>query len=658
VTVTETFIRQCLEPGGKLAAVISQYESRPQQLDMAIDIFNALLNKSEVFLAEAGTGTGKSLAYLIPIAALQQRAIVSTGTKNLQEQLITKDIPLLNKLLDKTLHAVLMKGRSNYLCLRRYEEFALQPAFHTMQEKKRWLKIRNWAEDTDTGDRAEIAFLPDNSDLWHSVCSRREECFGIRCPHYRSCFLLRLKIQAQAADLVVVNHHLYFADTTLRKENSFSTLPPAETIVFDEAHLLEEIATQFLGSHLSHGDILDFVKMIRRWKPGRKDMQEAEWRLEPSLRSLEEGAKLFFDSMPSGEGRFPLSDIFKNETERMGLVLVERLNNLRADLHREGLIPAEFVDEWKEICRMLSDSTRLFLERSEPAMAWWGEHTSQGNALHATPVDISGDFSRILKKPGQAVILTSATLTMENSFDFLKERLGLPESLTCIYPSPFDYARQGILYLPQTLPYPDHPDFYAECAKEITRILDMSDGRAFILTTSYAGMEKLRVLLNGSIAFPLFVQGDEPKRVLIEKFRSDIHSVLLATISFWQGVDVPGESLSAVIIDKLPFASPADPVTRAKVDYFRENGMDPFSGFQVPSAVMMLKQGIGRLIRSRSDRGLVAVLDQRILTRSYGRKFLRSLPGFSLSRKFEHVRLFFNKTGDPTPGLHQETSAQ
>lgn len=656
--MTEIFIRQCLEPGGKLASVISHYEFRPQQLEMAIDIFNALLHKEEIFLAEAGTGTGKSLAYLIPIAAMQQRAIVSTGTKNLQEQLITKDIPLLNTLLDNELHAVLMKGRNNYLCLRRYEEFASQPAFQTMREKKRWSRIMEWAEYTDTGDRSEMAFLPDNSELWHSICSRREECFGLRCPHYRSCFLLRLKIQAQSADLVVVNHHLYFADMTLRKENSFSTLPQAETIVFDEAHLLEEVATQFLGSHLSQGDILDFVKMIRRWKPGRKDMQEAEWRLEPSLRRLEEGVKLFFDSMPSGEGRFAISDIINNETERMGTVLVERLNNLRSDLEREGLIPAEFVDEWNDICRMLSDSTRLFLARTEPAMAWWGEHTSQGNALHATPVDISGDFSRILKRPDQSVILTSATLTMQNSFDFMKDRLGIPGSLTCIYPSPFDYARQGILYLPQTLPFPDHPGFYPECAKEITRILEMSEGRAFILTTSYAGMEKLRALLNETIAFPLFVQGDEPKRILIEKFRSDIHSVLLATISFWQGVDVPGESLSAVIIDKLPFASPADPVTRARVEYFRENGMDPFSGFQVPSAVMMLKQGIGRLIRSRSDRGLVAVLDQRILTRSYGQKFIRSLPGFSISSNFEDVRAFFSKSEDPIPGLHPGTSAQ
>ncbi|MGB3976855.1 MAG: helicase C-terminal domain-containing protein [bacterium] len=639
--MTEVFIRQCLEPRGKLEKLIPWYEYRSQQLEMSIDIYNALHNKTEVFLAEAGTGTGKSLAYLLPVAAIQKRAIISTGTKNLQEQLIKKDIPLLNQLLDKTLYAVLMKGRNNYLCQRRFEDFRSNPEFYSVKEKTDWQKIQDWADCTETGDREEMDFLSDTSETWQEICSRREECLGQRCPFNRSCFLARLKIQAQAADLIVVNHHLYFADTALRKDNSFSALPQADIVVFDEAHLLEDIATHFLGSHLSHADIRSFVKMIRRWKSERDDLKSVIKRLENPLRGLEEGAKLFFDSMPSGTGRFALENIMLKETERLGSVLLERLDDFQVSLAREVLVLEEFIDDWKETCRTFSDSMRLFIERSEPGIAWWGEHTGQGNALHATPVDISRDFKRTFLKSGQSVVLLSATMTTENSFKYIIDRLGLADSQTQIYPSPFDYTEQGILYLPQALPDPNHPDFYAECAQEIIRLLEITQGKAFILSTSYAGMEKLHSLIVDSIKHTLLVQGDMPKHRLIKKFQQDVHSVLLATISFWQGVDVPGESLSAVIIDKLPFASPSDPVVKARIKFFREKELDPFNGFQVPLAVMMLKQGIGRLIRSRSDRGLVAVLDQRISTRRYGQKFIQSLPEFKISHSLDDVRLFF-----------------
>lgn len=641
--MTEVYIKQCLEPKGKLAGLFPGYEFRPQQLDLAIDIYNALFNKAKLFLAEAGTGTGKSLAYLLPVAVIGKRAIISTGTKNLQEQLIKKDIPLLNQLLDRELYAVLMKGRNNYLCLRRFEDFYSNPGFYSVAEKKHWQKILDWAGATETGDREEMSFLHDSSETWQEICSRREECMGQRCPFYRSCFLTRLKIHAQEADMVVVNHHLYFADTALRKENSFSTLPQADVIVFDEAHLLEEIATQFLGSHLSHADIRNFVKMIRRWKPERDDFKDVGKRLEGPLRGLEEGAKLFFDSMPSGTGRFSLEDVMQKETERMGLALLERIKNLRVSLEQERLILEDYFDDWKETCRTFSDSTQLFIERSEPGVAWWGEHTSQGNALHATPVDISGEFQRVFLKSDQSAILLSATLTTENSFEYIIDRLGLTETQTQIYLSPFNYSEQGILYLPKLLSNPNHSDFYTECAQEIIRILEITQGKAFILSTSYAGMEKLHSLLVDSIKHTLLVQGDKPKRLLIKKFQKDVHSVLLATISFWQGVDVPGESLSAVIIDKLPFASPADPVIKARVNYFRQRDLDPFNGFQVPSAVMMLKQGIGRLIRSKSDRGLVAVMDQRIVTQRYGQKFIQSLPKFKISHSLEDVWQFFHK---------------
>ena len=637
----EQFIRTCLEPDGRLARAFLNYEFRPQQLEMALDVAATLQSETGIFIAEAGTGTGKSLAYLIPAAAMKRHVIISTGTKNLQEQLMKNDIPLLNTILDRAIYAVLIKGRQNYLCLRRFELFSDHPEFSSVKEKKLWQSVVDWAVSTDTGDSAEMDFLPDYSPLWKNICTRRDDCMGVRCPYYSSCFLLRLKIKAQAADMVVVNHHLYFADVMLRQKSSVSALPDTHAVIFDEAHLLEEIVTQFLGAHLGQGDVFDFTRLIRRWKPERKDLGKAGWGLDVCLKQVEEGAVLFFNSMPSGEGRFDFVPMMKEEVVRLGNVFIERLDSLRGRLDGEGLIPAEFIVEWKEICRNMANAVRLFMDHSEPGMAWWGEHTNQGNYLHAGPVDISGDFLSIISNPVRPVILTSATLTTDSTFDFLVSRLGLQRSENRIYPSPFDFAQQGIMYMPVHLPNPNSQNFYDECAVEIQKILEITQGRAFILTTSYTGLEKLRALLTDAIPFPLLVQGDKPKSVIIDDFRRDVRSVLLATISFWQGVDVPGESLSAVIIDKLPFASPGDPLVKARVEFLKAQGQDPFYGFQVPNAIMMLKQGVGRLIRSKTDRGMITILDHRIQKMGYGRKFLRSLPGFSQTSDLHEVNYFF-----------------
>ncbi|MBN1878498.1 ATP-dependent DNA helicase [bacterium] len=626
-----------------MASAFPLYEFRSQQLQMALDVATTLQSGSGVFIAEAGTGTGKSLAYLIPAAAIKRTVVISTGTKNLQEQLLNKDIPLLNRLLDSPVQAVLLKGRQNYLCLRRLQDFQSRPEFHSVREKKMWPAILEWSGTTESGDSGEMDFLPDYSPIWRQICSRREECLGGHCPNYRSCFLLRLRIKAQSANLVIVNHHLFFADTILRQNNAISVLPDSYATIFDEAHLLEETVTQFLGAHIGQGDIDDFIRMIKRCKPARKDLGAGGWAIEPMLKSLDEGSAMFFGSMQAGEGRFDLDSAMDEETIRMGGILSERLMRLRSSFDGEGLIPSEFLVEWKEICRTMKDSVDLFLARSEPGMAWWGEHTSHGNYLHAGPVDISDDFPALLNYLQRPVILTSATLTADDTFEYFISRLGLHHAETRIYPSPFDYKTQGILYLPTTLPDPRSDDFYEACADEILKILTLTRGRAFILTTSYSGMEKLHMLLIDRCPYPMLVQGEKPKTVLIEEFRNNMHSVLLATISFWQGVDVPGESLSAVIIEKLPFASPGDPLVKARVGFMKSQGVDPFNSFQVPNAIMMLKQGVGRLIRSRSDRGLVTVLDRRILLMGYGRKFLRSLPSFTQTTDFKDVNQFFSE---------------
>ncbi|MCD4653346.1 ATP-dependent DNA helicase [bacterium] len=643
---TDDMIRQCLRPDGLLSAGIPNYEFRPQQLQMALDIAATLHSVDGVFMAEAGTGTGKSLAYLIPAALLLRNVVISTGTKNLQEQLIEKDIPLLNKLLDQPVLAVLVKGRQNYLCKRRMKSFRERPEFNSVAEKKLFKLICVWENNTVVGDRAEMEFLPDYTSLWQNICSRRDDCMGGRCPEYGSCFLLRLRIRAQAADLVVVNHHLFFADAAMRRKNSISALPDTKAVIFDEAHLLDEIVTQFLGVHLGQTEINDFLRLIRRWKPSRKDLGKGKWSLTGVLGSVEEGAVMFFGSLQAGDGRFELLSRLNEETCRMGVLFIERLEYLNQNLDREGLIPQEFIDEWKQLCEEIIGKVRFFMSHDEPDMAWWGEHSPKGNSLHASPIDISEDFPRIIQNPLRPVIMTSATLTTGDSFNFIINRLGIHHCETTIYPSPFDYATQGLIYIPENIPEPNHPDFFQAGASEILQIIEASKGRAFILTTSYSAMNKFRDLIEDELEYNLLVQGDAPKQRLIRDFIKDKNSVLLATISFWQGVDVPGEALSAVIIDRLPFASPSDPVVRAKIDHLNDRNGNAFMKYQVPSAIMMLKQGVGRLIRSRADRGLVVVLDNRILKKRYGSEFIRSLPGFTRARSIDVIERFFNETSD------------
>lgn len=635
-------IRQCLQPGGQLSLQIEQYESRPQQLQMSLDIATTLQSVNGILMAEAGTGTGKSLAYLIPAALLRQNVVVSTGTKALQEQLINKDIPLLNTLLEDPINAVLVKGRRNYLCARRFNQFRDRPEFQSMAEKRRFSAVCDWVAETKSGDRAEMDFLPDFSPLWNNICSRRDDCMGGRCPEYATCYLLKLRVRAQAADLVVVNHHLFFADAALRRSSAMAALPDSQAVIFDEAHLLDDIVTQFLGVHLGQPEILDLIRLIRRWKPTRKELGGEKWALAGALGSVEEGAAMFFGSMPSGEGRFELLPQMSDEIGRYGTLLIERVENLSQALEKDGLIPEEFTAEWKQVCRGISDKTRFFLAHDEPGMAWWGEHTSQGNILHACPIEIADEFPKIIQDPIRPVVLTSATLTTGNTFNYMTDRLGLQHATTAVYPSPFDYPNQGQLYIPDHLPDPNHNDFLAACSTEIMDIVNATNGRAFILTTSYSAMRAIREQIEDQLEFRMLVQGDAPKRRLIREFIEDTHSVLLATMSFWQGVDVPGEALSTVIINRLPFGSPGDPMIRARIEFMNDNGVNAFFNYQIPSAVMMLKQGVGRLIRSKSDRGLIAVLDNRIIKKQYGRQFLDSLPGFSRVRSIDEVITFFN----------------
>ena len=627
-----------------MAQRIFNYEFRPQQLQMALDICDVLLGDS-VFLAEAGTGTGKSLAYLLPAALMKKKVIISTGTKNLQEQLFFHDIPLLNQLIPEPVIAELMKGRSNYLCRQRWGNLLKNKQLKAGLSAEHLAKINDWIDVTHTGDRSELDFLPDSSLLWQEICSRPESCRGGACLYSANCFIIRLKIRAQQADLVVTNHHLFLADTLLRKQNIASPLPDCEAVVFDEGHLLDAIATEFLGVHLSGFAILDFLSRLNVYKktnlknPLSRETTD-EWVLEGSIRAIKDAVSFYFDSFGKGEGRFLLDGKYNEEISRRALRLHDSLISLKSVFRSEKNIPEESYLEIESQIRSFCESLSFIDAMSETNYVYWGEHTRRGSTLHSNPIDISDEFPGMVTEPDRPLIMTSATLSIKNTFDYICQRLGFKSPGSEIYPSPFNYQQQALLYLPVHLPFPEDSQFYSAVIDEIKKIIRISEGKALILTTSYRGLNEIQRGLTGEIDYTLLVQGQAPKRSLLTTFKNDRHSVLLATASFWQGVDVPGDALSCLIIDKIPFASPGDPIVQARIEYIKIRGGKPFSEFQIPEAVMSLKQGLGRLIRSSSDSGIAVVLDKRIRVRHYGKMFLDSIPNFKITGDLEDVRNF------------------
>jgi len=632
-------ITSILEPGGILSQRMIGYEYRSQQLEMALNICD-ILKQNEVFFAEAGTGTGKSLAYLLPAAFFGKQIIISTGTKNLQEQLFFNDIPLLNKLIPEPVDAVLIKGRSNYLCRKRWDIFITYPGLPVGMSKSDVDRISDWIQSTETGDRSELPFLKDSSRIWSEICSRSQVCQGPVCKHYHQCFVVKLKIKAQKADLIIVNHHLIFADRMLKLKQRSSPLPEGAAVVFDEAHLIENIATEFLGTRVSNADIQDFISLLKLFKDTSSKM--SSWALNHPIQKVNESASIYFGLFGKGEGRFDLASKYDDELFRQGIKLTQTIENLKAEMMLVDKIPDEVKIELENRLTEILESVRFIQSMNDNDCVFWGEHSQSGVVLHANPIDISDDFPELAGSHLRPVILTSATLTVGSSFDYICARLGMIDAKTCIYPSPFNYSEQAVLYLPDHLPIPGDDRFYDEVAEEVSKLIHLSEGRAFVLCTSYKGLSVIKEHLEDHIDYNLLVQGEAPKQILLDSFREDIHSVLIATISFWQGVDVPGPSLSCVIIDKLPFAAPSDPITKARILSLKEEGKDPFFEIQIPEAVMILKQGLGRLIRSQNDTGVVAIMDRRCFTRRYGEIFLSSIPEFNLTHDASDVKRFFD----------------
>jgi ATP-dependent DNA helicase DinG len=623
---------------GALANVIAGYSPRAAQIDMAKSIADAIAGEHHL-IAEAGTGTGKTFAYLIPAILSGKKVIVSTGTKNLQDQLFNKDLPLIRKALPrKPFKASLLKGRANYLCTYRLE-LALNSAFgYSKEEASALAQIKAWSQRTRAGDVSEVADVHDGDPVWYHATSTTDNCLGQNCPDYADCFLTKARKQAQEADIVVVNHHLLCADWSIRETGFGELLPNAEVVVIDEAHQLADTASNFLGVTLSGKQLTDLADdAVAEYFTDAKDM--------PDLRTACEDLQLEIKDMRLAFGlelrRGEWQDIESNPKIAGALEsLQKQLARLTDQLERAS-IRSKGLESCFDRAEALDMQLETLINDKDGQWIKWYETYSKSFTLSRTPLDIAKEFRGFMARHKATWIFTSATLSVASNFTHFSNSLGLNGAASQSWDSPFDYPNQALFYHPKGLPQPNDPQFTDKILDFVLPVLEASRGRAFFLFTSHRALQRAAQLLDGKIDHPLLVQGSKSKGVLLEQFKELGNAVLLATASFWEGVDVRGDALSCVIIDKLPFASPGDPVLKARMQAMEKQGRNPFFEHQLPSAIIMLRQGVGRLIRDVNDRGVLMVCDPRLLKRSYGQMFLDSVPAMKRSREIDDVRQFF-----------------
>jgi ATP-dependent DNA helicase DinG len=666
-------VRAVFGPAGPLARALPDFEPRAGQLEMASAVAK-VFEHGGVLLAEAGTGTGKTLAYLVPAILSRERVLVSTGTKNLQEQIFFKDIPLLRDALDVPFTATYMKGRANYLCLHKLDQLGEGGGAAAPLVDNVFLPIiRRWSTQTPTGDRAELSDLPEELPFWNEISATAETCLGAECPRYDDCFITRMRQRAAASDVVIVNHHLLCADAAVRHHAYGEVIPACSRAILDEAHQLEDVATQYFGYGVSNYRFEELARDIERSlfvivQNDRKAKEE----VTKAIARLRDYARAFFSDLAfahrgsgavKSEERIRATASSLAETRESAADLTSALDVIEATLtlllgvrlkpdatssDADDDVDAreqrqEDVAALARRARELRDELRRLVAAKDEEYVYFVEFRARGIFLRAAPIDVSAIVREVLLDKMRTTVLTSATLSVDGTFEYVRARLGIREAGEVRLQSEFDFERQAILYLPPKMPDPRSDAFATAAGREVIEILKRTQGRAFVLFTSYATMRAVQSIAEMALDYPILAQGTLPRSQLLAQFRETPHSVLFATSSFWQGVDVVGEALSCVIVDKLPFASPSDPITAARIDQIRARGGDPFADYQVPLAVLTLQQGLGRLIRHRRDRGVLAVLDPRIRTKGYGRRFIASLPPAPVVHELSHVVAFFSR---------------
>jgi ATP-dependent DNA helicase DinG len=650
-------------PGGTLERAVGGFRHRPQQVEFAEAVLDAIEGHG-VLVAEAGTGTGKTFAYLVPALLAGGRVIVSTGTKTLQDQLFHRDLPRVRQALGLAVDTALLKGRANYVCLHHLEAAAEQGVFASREEISHLQKIKSFAARTMSGDRSECADVPETSPAWAQATSTRENCLGSGCRHYQECFVMKARKRAAEADVIVVNHHLFFADVALRDEGAADLLPAANTVIFDEAHHLPDLARLFFGEALSTTQMVELARDVR--------MAEAQFaregnQLGDAAATFERAARDLRLSLGNAAGRTALAairdrgafdralDALADEARK--LVTALQAQEERAEEIRNCRLRADQVlgriAEWREAdARPREDA---FGEPAGNAVVRWIEAYPHSAVLYVTPLDVARIFEQQMKGEGRAWIFTSATLSVNGDFAHYQREMGLPQAVTRSWPSPFDFGRQALLYVPEGLPDPNSEGYANAVIEAAWPVVRASGGHAFLLFTSLRAMERgherlaARLKAEG-LDWPLLLQGSGSKNELLERFRRSPHAVLVASQSFWEGVDVKGEQLSVVVIDRLPFNPPDDPVLAACIERINRAGGNAFMDYQLPRAVISLKQGAGRLIRDEADRGTLMICDPRLVDKPYGKRIWRALPPFRRTRKLEEVQAFFEGKTTPAPG--------